>query len=160
MSQLCPMWLVRKPTRFENWLWETMESLDEQATIGKIVLYAITAPRLNHSGTPLGEIQSWLQFAGREKMLTAGEPLPTAGPFTLYRGVSGVGRSRRLRGVSWTDSIDVARFFCDRFSFEKPAIITMTIAAEHVYSYTNDRKEREFMVIVPGSMRLRQMERS
>jgi hypothetical protein len=36
----------------------------------------------------------------------------------------------------------------------------MTIAAEHIYGYTSKGQESEFIVVVPGTARLRQMERS
>ncbi len=143
--------VLTQSTRFKRFMAAALEMRGDDAPLEEVILDAIVDPKSNHHRTPLAEIHRWLKRAGREKMLKAGEPLPGAGPFVLYRAVSGTGRRRRPRGISWTDSLNVARFFRDRFGFWDPAILTMTIGAEHVYAYTNERRESEFVVIVPRS---------
>jgi hypothetical protein len=59
-----------------------------------------------------------------------------------------------VRGLSWTASLDRARFFARRYpNLHNPAVFRMTVSAEHVLAYTNARKEEEFFVMLPASMR-------
>jgi hypothetical protein len=140
-------------TNFEGWILQEIEWFDK-AALAKAVLAAINMRKGNNCRTPEAEIHSWLRRVGRDQMLAAGDPLPGPGPFVLCRGVAGVGRQRRPRGVSWTDSIDTARWFANRFPrLEDPAILTMTIDAEHIYAYDSGRNEREFIVSVPPDVK-------
>src|SRR5579872_1965632 len=50
-------------------------------------------------------------IADLDKLRDAGDPLPGQEPFTLYRGVNGHRGRRRVRGISWTDSLDIACYF-------------------------------------------------
>jgi hypothetical protein len=49
------------------------------------------------------------QRADPQKLRAAGDPLPGPGPYTLYRGVAGKSRARRVKGISWTASLEKAR---------------------------------------------------
>ena len=96
-------------------------------------------------------------IADRAKLRAAGDALPSTGPFTLYRGVAGIGRARRIRGWSWTASLPIAQWFATR-SFHlgapKPAVYTITIEEPNILVYSNERTENEFIVRVPRTVKI------
>jgi hypothetical protein len=140
-------------TDFEGWILQELEWFDK-AALAKAVLAAINMRKGNNSRIPEAQIHYWLMRVGRDAMLAAGEPLPGAGPFLLYRGIAGRGKLRRPRGFCWTDSFDKAEWFAKRFPLlEDPTILTITIEAEHVYAYDNGRGEREFIVVIPPGVK-------
>jgi len=106
-------------------------------------------------------IRFLFELADRERLLQEGDPLPDDGPFTVYRGVAGHGAKRRLRGISWTASLDKAIWFAERFAesskIEKPMVYQVTIMAEHVYVYSNDRNEQEFLCDISREMKLKKV---
>jgi hypothetical protein len=53
---------------------------------------------------------------------TTGDLLPGTGPFTVFRGVSGRGRARRIRGLPWTSSLSQAAWFAARGTGIDPAV--------------------------------------
>jgi hypothetical protein len=55
--------------------------------------------RTNHAHWALSELRELFESADRKGLLTAGDPLPGPGPFTVYRGVSG----RNLKNVGFED---------------------------------------------------------
>ena len=89
-------------------------------------------------------IEQLFDRADRERLRACGDPFPSAGPYTLYRGVCRLGRARQVTGLSWTDDLDAACWFALRRSGD-PAIYTATIKQENVYLYTNGRHESEFV---------------
>jgi hypothetical protein len=92
--------------------------------------------------------------ADRNRLLDAGDTLPGKGPFTLYRGVAGNGRSRHVRGWSWTRNIETAKGFAVLFDLPKPAVFTTTVKASDVLIYLEEGGEDEFIVdAAPLSLR-------
>jgi hypothetical protein len=92
--------------------------------------------------------------ADRNRLLDAGDTLPGKGPFTLYRGVAGNGRSRHVRGWSWTRNIETAKNFAVLFDLPKPAVFTTTVKASDVLIYLEKGGEDEFIVdAAPLSLR-------
>ena len=82
-----------------------------------------------------------------------------AGPFTLYRGVAGPEPDRRVSGLSWTHSVEDARWFAQNharrlrewISDPDPAVCRVTVDAAAVLVYTNVHEEQEFIVMLsPG----------
>jgi hypothetical protein len=98
-----------------------------------------------------GDIRHMLTDADKERFRAAGDPLPSAGPFKLYRGVAGLRGHRAIGGYSWTSSIDVAAWFANRFSamLPDPAVYTLWVPEEYVMAYTDGRQEQEFIVQLP-----------
>lgn len=93
-------------------------------------------------------------LADRDLLLSAGDPLPGPGPFTIFRGVSGRTQARRIRGLSWTGSLERAQWFADRgeyFGLADPAVFQVTIDADSVLAYSDERNEQEFIVMLPDS---------
>src|SRR4051812_18418866 len=67
------------------------------------LLHAFIHPRVNTYHIPPRIVRTLLHWADRGRLRSAGAPLGH-GPFTLYRGVAGHGRARRIRGLFWTGS--------------------------------------------------------
>jgi hypothetical protein len=88
--------------------------------------------------------------ANRTRLLQVGSALPGEAPFTIYRGVAGSGKQRRVRGFSWSASKMVAAWFAWYFGkiFGNPALYTVTVSLNEVLFYTNERHEEEFVVML------------
>ena len=87
--------------------------------------------------------------ADPDKMRAAGDELPDSDSFTLYRGVAGNGPARRVKGVSWTDSINVASFFAMRFALKDPAVLEITVPNVAILARVADRNESEYLLRLP-----------
>ena len=114
------------------------------------LLHAFSSTRTNNYRYPLAQLRRLFGLADRARLRAAGDPLPGPGPFTLYRGISGTGRARRIRGLSWTSDKDEACWFATRplCSYDSPAVFRGEFGAEAVLAYLDDRDEREFVVSV------------
>jgi len=90
-------------------------------------------------------------FCDRQKLKACGDPLPGPGPFTLYRGRSGKGPARRIRGFSWTASFERAQRFAERPGLPDPAVYEVQAPESWILAYLNQgfRSEEEFIVEVP-----------
>ena len=130
--------------------------LRQRGIFEEALLKAITTTRTNNLTTPLTTLRKLIQFADRSKLLAAGDPLPGSGPFTLYRGVAGRPRDRRVRGISWTGMFVRARWFAQRFGdLEDPAVYKAVVEAPHVAAYVGDyRNEDEFILVLPRSVKV------
>jgi len=138
------------------------EALLECGIYEEALLHAFVTPRTNNIRWPTFVLESMFLRADREKLRAAGDPLPSDGPFVLYRGVAGEGRRRRIRGLSWTDSVDVARWFADRFpSLPNRAVYVVTVNASHILACTHEkvRDHRDYILRLPRSTRPTLMER-
>ena len=67
----------------------------------------------NHGDYAL--IDSLVERLDRARLRVAGDPLPGSGPWTIYRGVAGHGKARRVRGYSWTADQEQAAWFAHRY---------------------------------------------
>lgn len=125
-----------------NFLELKMRGLYEEA-----LLRAWAATRTNNSSWPHRTLRMMFERADRKRLLAAGDPLPGPGPFTLYRGVAGRGAARRIRGLSWTALREMAIWFATRYDhLAAPSICTVTIAADDVLAYVDDRSEEDFIL--------------
>ncbi len=85
------------------------------------------------------------EMCDRNNLRAAGDPLPGFGPFVMYRGIAGIGRQRRPRGLSWTSSLECARWFAERSGLQglaNTAVVTITVPDEDVLAYTNSPRVR------------------
>lgn len=139
---------------------QNMIPLYRQGIYEETLFWAYTGCRLNWSHISPSWMYHLFSFANRDRLLKIGDPLPSDGPFRLYRGVAGVGAKRRKRGISWTASIEKAKWFAKRFSdvlgvqLEKPMVYMASVPKEYVYVYTNDREEEEFLCYIPRDLKL------
>jgi len=111
-------------------VWRNQGVLKVQGAYEPALLSAWIDTRTNHHYVPRWVVDDLFRSADRERLRAAGDPLPSVGPFTLYRGVSGRGRARRVRGISWTSSLEKAIWFAHRFaSLGDPAVFRLVVAA-------------------------------
>jgi hypothetical protein len=121
------------------------------------LLAALTDTRTNNHEWSMRALRQLVERADRARLRACGDPLPGPGPFTLYRGVAGTGAARRVRGLSWTNDLAKARWFANRaqlVGLVDPAVVRTTVAEPDVLACTNDRKEREFIVLLPARTRV------
>ncbi len=143
-------------------VWKNWEALRKRGIYEAALLDAFTSTRTNNAGWSASDLEFFFSLADRAQLLAAGEPLPGPGPFTLYRGVSGKGRRRRVRGLSWTSSIEKARWFADRYpGLDDPAVFRVNVEADAVLAYLHEqgRQEAEFIVMLPRTARVVRVER-
>jgi hypothetical protein len=124
---------------------DNLFALHERGIYEACLLHAFTGGRTSNWRYSPSVSGLLFRLADRDKLRAAADPLPGPGPFTLYRGVAGVGRERRERGFSWTRSLDVACWFATRFMLPDPAVYTARVTARGVAAYVNARDEDEFI---------------
>jgi hypothetical protein len=134
-----------------DWLWIVwfnIVPLKARGIYEKALLVAFSGTRTNNRRWPLDELRFLFEQADRARLRAAGDPLPGPGPFTLYRGVSGRGRARRVRGFSWTADLDLSCWFAGRYGLVLPTVFRGEFAEEDVLVYTraNNRGEQEYLV--------------
>jgi hypothetical protein len=123
------------------------------------LLDAYTDGRSNHRDWSLRQLHQLFGLADRAKLRAAGEPLPGPGPYTLYRGVAGPARHRRVRGYSWTATFEKAQWFAHRYAsgvlqmLTEPQVYRLVVPERAILAYINERKEQEFLVQVPSRLR-------
>jgi hypothetical protein len=134
---------------------DNIRALKERGIYEACLFKAFTFCRVNHQQWS----EAWLDYlfanADPIKLRAAGAPLPGPGPFCLYRGIAGTGRARRLRGYSWTGSLDIACWFATRLHLRQPAVLTASVGPEAVLAYQDDRGEQEFIYKPENSTRVK-----
>jgi len=99
-----------------------------------------------------GDVWLYLFERGDPKALRAlSDPFPHAGPFVLYRGIAGEGRSRDERGLCWTESLERARWYAERFHLAKPRVLRVRLPTHQILAYLADPGEEQFLVLLPES---------
>jgi hypothetical protein len=114
----------------------------------RCLLQAYVGCRSNNLNYCESVLKELFHFADASKLRNAGGPFPGPGPFRIYRGVAGTGRARRIKGFSWTGSLDIACWFATRFALQNPSVFTTEIPEEEVLAHVNERGEEEFLVHV------------
>jgi hypothetical protein len=120
--------------------------LKEHGLYETSLLEAYAGCKTNWRSAPLAALDALFQYADRDRLRAAGDPLPTPLPAVVYRGVGGTGRARRIRGVSWTGSLACACWFATRVPLPDPAVYQITLPPSSVLAYVNDRHEDEYLV--------------
>lgn len=126
------------------------------------LLKAYAGTRVNNSHHSETLLKRLFEYGDRSKFRAAGHPLPSSGPFTLYRGVAGEGAKRRERGLSWTADPELAWWYAYWFQIQKrqkdavlrnPAVVVATIDEPDVIACVNDPEsgEQEFIVLLSDS---------
>lgn len=116
----------------------------------KALLHCYVTIRTNYSNWSMDTLRFLFMQADIEILRKTGDPIPDQDVFTLYRGVSGIGRKRRVSGFSWTDSPNTAAWFARRFpDLPDPAVFKVTVPRESVMACCYDRQEREYLLLLP-----------
>jgi|SRR5262245_51415772 len=132
--------------------------LRERGMFEQCLLIALTMPMVNTSHVSRRMLSYMIALADRAKLRAAGDSLPGAGPFTVYRGVAGRGAARRVRGYSWTLHRPTAAWFAHRGSFFKladPAVFEAVVEESDVLAYDNGRQEQELLVLLSANVKPR-----
>jgi hypothetical protein len=130
---------------------DNLRSLKIAGLYEEALLDAYFITRVNHHRWELGALQMIFEVADRKVMLGLCEDIPTPLPCTIYRGVSGRGRNRRVRGLSWTLDFEQAKWFATRYKeLPSPAVYQYTVKDDrYIYAYSNDRQEQEVVCLLP-----------
>jgi hypothetical protein len=92
-------------------------------------------------------VMSMFDRADRHKLQSHGIMIPTE-PVIAYRGVSGVGARRRMKGWSWTTSKDMACWFAMRCEWlGNPSVYKCVFDPKDIYVMHNEREEDELIGI-------------
>jgi len=136
-----------------------LDAMGDLASLGMLeqsLVVACTSARTNNSHLAPRYLEAiFNELCDRSKLLAAGDPLPGAGPFRVFRGVAGQRGQRFVRGLSWTSDLDLACWFACRFDLETPAVYSAEVQASEVFFYTERRNESEFVVRPRRTSRLR-----
>jgi len=149
--------LLRAAGGNQYWLtivFDNMAALQARGLYEPALLLAWSGCRMNYSHWSTGVLASMFGRADRARLRACGDPLPGSGPYTLYRGVAGTERRRRVRGFSWTDDREKAAWFAARLpELADPVIYTTVVDADAVLAYLHDgyygRAECEFLIMPP-----------
>jgi hypothetical protein len=128
----------------------------EQCLVG-----AYIGTRTSLHGESLCSLRALFRLADRAALLLAGDPVPAGTSFVLHRGIAGRGRQRRTHGLSWTGSIEVARWFARRAGehLPDPAVVTAVVPRESIFFYSNEREEDEYVLDIPTTAVIKRIER-
>jgi hypothetical protein len=112
--------------------------------------------RVNNAAWSVGCLESLFSEMNPDR-LAALRPIPLGESFRVYRGVAGPKGSRRVRGLSWTGSVECAAWFATRFAREDsdPAVYVASVSRDDVWWHEPDRNEDEFVVRPASARRLR-----
>jgi hypothetical protein len=115
------------------------------------LLHAYCDTRGNYLHWSLRTLSYMFNEAHPQRLREAGDLIPEQETFTLYRGVNGVGRLRRVNSFSWTSSPNVAAWFARRFDRHDPAVFTVTVQNGNIMAYLDKkgRNECEYLVKLP-----------
>lgn len=133
-------------------VFDNMILLEEKGKYEEALVSAYIGTRTNWAHWDMNIIKLMFTRADPEKLTQAGDPIPDQELFTVYRGVGGNGRARRVNGFSWTDSLDTAIWFAKRaeiFCLNDPAVFTVTVPRESVMACCNERDEHEYLLKLP-----------
>lgn len=144
-------------------VWEHSRPLKLLGLYERALLTAFEATRTNNHGWPAQNLRRLFEDADRRRLRKEGDPLPGPGPFQLYRGVGGRGPARRIStGISWTGTRELAEWFAQRagwFGLHDPGVYSVTVNADDVFAYWNQRSEDEFLVLLPRGSRPKRVDR-
>lgn len=99
------------------------------------------------------KIPQWIRFFKKADKSLIMEPddleyynnLPDDELITVYRGV---GKGREPMGLSWTDAIDVAKWFAKRWNNPDAYLLKGQVYKKDIFAYFNTRNEHELLTNV------------
>jgi hypothetical protein len=144
-----------KETDALSLVWRNRGLLLQLGVFEQALFNAYTGGNFTQRQWPYLALQRLFALADRDRLRAAGDPLPGPGPYTLYRGVAGLPRHRRVRGYSWTASFEKAQWFANRFAAlaSDPQVYRLEVPERTVLAYSNERQEEEFLVKLHAKLR-------
>jgi hypothetical protein len=133
-------------------VFDNMDSLVRMGKYEECFLRAYSRIKTNLSNWDMGALKLLFDHADKVKLRKAGDPIPEQEIFTLYRGVSGNGKQRRVHGFSWTSSPNTAAWFAKRFldlGLSDPAVYIVTVTNGSILACLNGRNENEYLLGLP-----------
>lgn len=142
----CGLLAYLNNTEHLDFVFQNMRVLRDVGLYEEALVFAFSSTRTNNAKWNEDVLEFMFRFGDGQRLRNCGAALPSGSTFTIYRGVSGHGRARRIRGFSWTDSLDAACWFALRFGLANPAVFQATVTSDDVLVFIEDRKEREFVL--------------
>ena len=145
------MRIVREPY-WLTWLWLNNPYLDK-STFSELFGEAWVSVENSNGDANVKQktLITWFKYADKKHLMTEEElavyeNLPDT--FTVYRGLSSLSNKK---GISYTKSLDVAKFFANRFKTDgfTPIILKVEIHKKYALAYFNGRNEDEIVVDYP-----------
>jgi hypothetical protein len=142
-----------------GWLFTVAENIRLLKTLGiyeEALLEAFMGTRTNNAAWSVKQLLVLFNEMNPDR-LAALRPIPLGESFRVYRGVAGPKGSRRVRGLSWTGSVECAAWFATWFAGEDsdPAVYVASVSRDDVWWHEPDRDEDEFVVRPRSARRLR-----
>ena len=143
------IWLIRKSYRltFLKYAKEYLSKNDFDTFLGNI--YVDTENPNGDVNVSVRTLRSWFAKANKKNLMTGDEykyynSLPEQ--ITVYRGV---GISRKEKGLSWTQNIEKARWFANRFNRKGQTgyVVTASISKDEILAYFGRRGEEEIVCL-------------
>lgn len=131
------------------------EALLQRGIYENALACAFAKTPTNFAACSPSAVRAAFEQADRAKLLAVGDPLPAGDAFTLYRGVAGIRRQRRLPGPAWTDVLETAKGYARRGALAglpDPAVLVATVRREDIYWY--GMADRTFVAFVDKPKRL------
>lgn len=117
--------------------------LQQKGIYEACLFHAYTGTRSNFRAWPSKVIGFLFSIADQAKLRQAGDPIPRQSIFRVFRGVAGHGAARRLRGFSWTLSVDAACWFATTYQLNAPSVLSAEITNQDVLAFHGDCVEQE-----------------
>ena len=130
-----------------RFLWENAFRLKQRDIYESALVCAYRCSTLGFAGWPNDYVAFLFALADMDKLREAGDPIPPAESFTLYRGMSGP-KNHHRPFPSWTSDYWTAAWFAVRFDVKNPAIYQAEVSREDILFYI-DGSEKEFVVMCP-----------
>jgi len=126
-------------------VWANLKLLKQRGIYEPAIVEAYIGCKFNNHNWPIQAIECLFRIGDRGKLLACGETLPGEESFTVYRGIAGERHKRKVRGLSWTSSLDAACWFALRLHLPDPAVYLAQLLPADIYCCTNERNELEFI---------------
>lgn len=123
--------------------------LQEKGMYEEALWCAYSSINTNHHTWDIHLFNLLFSEADSDKLRKEGDPIPDKDTFTLYRGVAGNGSARRVNGISWTGSPNVAAWFALRYKMNDPTVFKVTVPKDSILIHYNGRKEDEYILRLP-----------
>lgn len=131
-------------------VFDNIDILKSKGLYEKALLMAYQGINTNNSNWSPNVIDWLLRMADSDRLKAAGDKFPDKKSFTLYRGVAGNGKARRVSGHSWTEDISVAAWFAKRFDYlNDPAVFQITVSSSDILARLSNRNESEYLLALP-----------